>query len=92
MKLDTERQRLSWGILITVSIWFTGVLAMLVLTGCATTTVKVLPPVDLLAECPHPIVSTATNGDLAKAIPAYRKALTLCNNDKAALREWAEKE
>lgn len=68
------------------------ILLALIVTGCATTTVKDLPPVDLLAECPHPVVSTVTNGDLAKAIPAYRKALTLCNNDKAALREWADKE
>jgi hypothetical protein len=60
------------------------------LSACASApeVVKLKPPVDLLQDCPHPTVATATNGDLARGILAYREALTLCNNDKAALREW----
>lgn len=64
-------------------------------SGCASVpapTLKMLPPVELIQECPHPVVSTNTNGDLARGILAYRESLTLCNNDKAALREWSDKE
>lgn len=67
-------------------------LAVLALTGCATApqVMKMTPPVDLLQDCPHPAVLTGTNGDLARGILAYREALSLCNNDKAALRAWSE--
>lgn len=64
------------------------------LAGCASapTVTKMLPPVDLLQDCGPVIELHATNGDLAGTILDYRKALHLCNNDKAALREWANKE
>jgi hypothetical protein len=63
------------------------------LGACSTTKyVKELPPVDLLAECPSPIVGYSTNADLAKAIIAYRDALALCNIDKSSLRDWAKDE
>ena len=65
-------------------------LLIALLTACSTTKyVKELPPVDLLAECPSPIVGYSTNADLAKAIIAYRDALALCNIDKDSLRKWA---
>jgi hypothetical protein len=62
------------------------------LIGCATTgtTVKLLPPVDLLQDCPAPVYTITTNRDIALAIPAWKRALALCNNDKASLREWAK--
>lgn len=70
------------------------VLLCLALTGCATApvTVKLTPPADLLQECGPVVEQTVTNGQLAATILEYRKVLRLCNNDKAALREWSEKE
>jgi hypothetical protein len=68
------------------------------MAGCQTTgsvqqaEVGIKPPVDLMADCPHPAVSYMTNADLAKAILSYQGALELCNIDKRSLREWAEKQ
>jgi hypothetical protein len=50
----------------------------------------VLPPVELLADCPHVVEAYQTNGQLAQTILAYRDSLVKCNIDKQALREWAE--
>lgn len=69
------------------------VLAAILLAGCATRppqVVKLYPPASLLADCAHPDIQTGTNGDLARGILSYRAALDTCNNDKAALREWAK--
>lgn len=60
------------------------------LGGCkATLPAKVLPPVELIQDCPASAIDVTTNGGLAKAIPILRNDLANCNNDKAALRAWA---
>lgn len=64
-------------------------LVLLALAGCASAP-RVLdnrPPEHLLIETPHPVIDTKTNGGLARAIQAYRKALISANDDKAAIRE-----
>jgi hypothetical protein len=58
---------------------------LLALTACAAQ-VRTLPP--YLEDCLHPVVDTSTNGGLARGLLAYRRALRVCNDDKAALREW----
>jgi hypothetical protein len=64
-------------------------LILLILGGCNTVTVR-QPPAALLADCPEPSAEDIiTNRDLAEALLATRRALRLCNVDKAALREWA---
>ena len=63
------------------------------LTGCATATpqlIRSLPPQALLQDCPHPELDIQTNGDLLRGLRAYEQALSLCNIDKQALREWAK--
>lgn len=67
-------------------------LAALALSGCAGSTpllVRDLPPEVLLQDCPEPPANIRTNKDLAEWALALRQALRVCNNDKAALREWA---
>jgi hypothetical protein len=49
-----------------------------------------LPPAALLEDCPEPVAEVRTNGDLARLALDLKLALALCNNDKAALRAWAE--
>lgn len=73
----------------------TGLLA-LSLMGCATRSkppVVVqhsLPSATLLADCPIPSGDPSTNGELAEDNIALLGALAGCNDDKAALRRWAE--
>lgn len=52
--------------------------------------VREVPPVELLADCPVVAEGLKTNGELAWTILEYRKALAVCNLDKASLRKWAE--
>ena len=60
------------------------------LGGChATLPAKVLPPVELIQDCPESAIDVTTNGGLAKAVPILRSDLAKCNIDKAALRAWA---
>jgi hypothetical protein len=60
------------------------------LSGCkATLPHKVLPPVELIQDCPESAIDVTTNGGLAKAVPILRSDLAKCNIDKAALRAWA---
>lgn len=69
-----------------------GLMALL-LAGCSTPPARVLrdlPPQDLLQDCEEPTSPLQTNRHLAEHILALRTALRLCNNDKAALREWAK--
>ena len=49
-----------------------------------------LPSPELLRDCPSPVLTYRTNGELAEAIIAWRNALAVCNIDKATLREWAK--
>jgi hypothetical protein len=66
-------------------------LALLVaLMGCASVpdTSKAYPPSALVQDRPMPDVDLSTNGGLAKAYIAVKEALTLSNNDKAAIRAW----
>lgn len=58
------------------------------LAACGTTTALMAPPGHLLADCPAPALSVATNGQMAATLNAYRWALAACNDDKAALRAW----
>ena len=71
-----------------------GLLALM-LTGCAHHGPQVpeilLPPQDLMQECSFRERVLVTNADLARAYLEARGALELCNNEKAALREWAER-
>lgn len=63
------------------------------LAGCGHTPIRpeiVAPPTDLMAPCPAPAGSAATNGQLAEWLAAYREALKQCDADKTALREWAK--
>lgn len=66
--------------------------ALVLLTGCASvpSVQKLKPPELLLADCQVPTIVANTNGDLARSAQDLRYALVLCNNDKAALREWAK--
>jgi hypothetical protein len=68
-------------------------LSALLMASCAAvtpTSTKLLPPASLLADCPAPAPTVSTNGELVDYILALRGALRLCNDDKAALREWAK--
>lgn len=67
------------------------VLAALLLCGCGATTqyLLALPPAELLQDCPIPMDPIPTNADLARRDAARKAALVSCNDDKAALREWA---
>lgn len=61
------------------------------LTACAQApikTIRELPPAALAADCEHPAMRVSTNGQMAHTLLAYKQSLTMCNNDKAALREW----
>ena len=64
-------------------------LAALLCASCAAVTPSATPPLALLSDCPQPVVNVQTNGDLVHLIRALRGALSLCNDDKRALREWA---
>jgi hypothetical protein len=50
------------------------------------------PPWALMEDCPEPQAQVKTNGDLVRHIRALRDALRSCNDDKAALRSWADKQ
>lgn len=66
-------------------------LVLLALAGCATKYAQqTLPPEHLLLPCPVPAVQAETNGALARTVLAFKRALQDCNDDKAALREWAK--
>lgn len=67
---------------------------MTFLSACGTTktitvATPVLPPAQYLQECVAQLVPIRTNGDLAINYQALKRALKLCNADKAALRAWA---
>lgn len=68
-----------------------GLLAM-VLAGCTTMkvpeTIVLTPPASLLKDCQYVQGALKTNRDLLMAYKGAMEALELCNNDKAALREW----
>lgn len=67
-------------------------LMVLLLASCASVAPgpqRILPPIDLLQDCPEPPILAGTNGQLAQSILALRDALRGCNRDKAALRAWA---
>lgn len=69
---------------------------LLSLTGCATRSAPPvvvqhsLPDARLLADCPVPVIDPSTNGELADGALALLDSLAACNDDKAALREWAK--
>lgn len=68
-------------------------LVLLAMAGCASThAIKVqhIYPEQLFLDCPTPSVEARTNGELARTLMDFRSALQTCNDDKAALREWAK--
>lgn len=68
------------------------ILGVLALAGCETAPVIVrdVPPAFLLEDCPEPDATVSTNAELAAWVLALRHSLRRCNNDKAALRDWAK--
>lgn len=72
-----------------------GVLVALLglLVGCSAPlkTIRLLPPNELVQDCIAPEVVAGTNKDLANSIILLGDALELCNIDKKALRDWANK-
>lgn len=67
-------------------------LTVLLLASCASVAPgpqKVLPPLELLQDCPQPEIRKQTNGDLSWTIQALIEVLKGCNLDKKNLREWA---
>lgn len=64
--------------------------ACLTLLLCASCAQVQLPPAELLADCQEPAARLSTNGLLARYALDLRTALRGCNDDKAALREWAK--
>jgi len=75
----------------------TSLCLLALLSGCATAPPVTLiqrekPPAHLLLDCPLPAQEFRTNADLLAHILALRGSLRGCNDDKAALREWAESE
>jgi hypothetical protein len=71
-----------------------GLLALM-LAGCGTVRppeVQVLvPPAALLQDCVYVAPPLRTNGELVQAYVALQGVLALCNDDKEALREWAQR-
>lgn len=76
-------------------------ICLMLLSGCSTTeyvtvteTVvkKQYPPEHWLAECGSPVFIGNSNQDLMDYVLVMRTALNKCNEDKAALKEWAERE
>lgn len=65
--------------------------ACLTLSACSTAprSVPVLPPDALLVACAAPKV--ARPATWADVVAALRTALSNCDADKTALREWADK-
>ena len=64
---------------------------LLSLSACAGKTHYniLVPPTDLMADCPEPKPRLVTNEDLTIGYLDMRQALRVCNADKAALRAWA---
>lgn len=63
-----------------------------VLGACSSLHPKVtilIPPEDLMQDCPEPSSSAATNEDLVNRFIDMRAALRVCNADKRALRSWS---
>lgn len=48
------------------------------------------PPAALLADCSVPTLDPATNAELVDGVLALLDSLASCNDDKAALRQWAD--
>lgn len=61
-------------------------------TGCSTLPPGAQQPVpdQWLLECKAQEREIRVNGDLGHRILDYKEALRLCNNDKAAIREWSD--
>ncbi len=65
---------------------------LVALFGCAAAPILGQQPVpeQFLGECRALEREIRTNGDLAKALQDHKKALTACNLDKRAIREWSD--
>ena len=63
------------------------------LPACGSDQVKlqyVIPPAELMADCPERVVPLRTNGDIVLYAQSLKGDLASCNADKAALRTWAK--
>ena len=49
-----------------------------------------LPPASLLNDCPKPVTTLETAGDLVNGIIARDAVIDACNADKAGLRAWRD--
>jgi hypothetical protein len=65
---------------------------LLALSACGTTiqTVREAVPEALLVPCEAAYEDYSTNGGLAKSIESLKSALTGCNLDKEAIRQWGK--
>lgn len=52
-------------------------------------TVRVLPPAELMQDCPRPAVDMSSNGALLQSLMSCQGQIIKCNLDRAALRQWA---
>jgi len=50
----------------------------------------VLPPAELLRDCPRPELRGFYNEDLDRAFRARGEAIDQCNLDKRLLRQWRD--
>ena len=66
--------------------------ASLLLASCAAVTPSGAPPWALLEDCPVNATVPRTNGELVAIRRELLTSLRSCNDDKAALREWARKQ
>jgi hypothetical protein len=68
--------------------YFASLLPLLGLIGACSTVPEpgYKPPVELLQDCPEPVVSVQHNSGLVQGLQAYQQALRDCNKDKARLR------
>ena len=68
-----------------------GLMAGLLMASCAQVSpLTAVPPAGLLGPCTAPSRALNTNADLVRHILDLRGALQSCDDDKTALREWAQ--
>lgn len=66
-------------------------LYLMTLLGCSSAEITRIRPPDLLMQpCGKPVFTGHTYGDLVHHAVELRESLDLCDQDKTALRKWAE--
>ena len=64
--------------------------ALILGLGACVSTEFILPPDNLLEDCPKAQINGETNLDLANAYNARGRNIDECNADKRALRTWRD--